>query len=441
MGSREDHASGMTTYAAVLRNPRAARPFAAAVLARLPIAMAPLGLVLLVEELRDSYALAGVVAGAFAIGAAIGSPLWGRALDRFGQPRVVLASALPSAALLTVLTLVTATAAHDAALPALAVLVGLTFPPISPAMRAAWRVVLPDLKQQRAGYALDAVAVETIFVGGPLLLTLLLAFFDPLVPTLVTAGLQATGALLYSRTHAARTWRPAPGEHAGPGGSAPGEAALPWYRRTVALVAGIPIALSVMAAMSVGFGLLDVSLAAVAEKVLGSSDQLGYLFAAIAGGSAVGGLLYGGRNWTGPERRRLPVCLGGFGVLLGVTAIVVGDGDPSLTVLLPVLFCTGLFISPNLIILGALIDELAPAHRVNEAQAWLSTGVTAGAAVGNALAGLLIEASGPVRSMTFASAAVCTAALLALLAQARWRRLSAARTTRSHDAATESAPA
>ena len=437
MASGKSTGSGMGTYAEVLRNPRAARPFAAAVVARLPVAMAPLGLVLLVEAVRGSYSLAGLVAGCFAVGVAAGSPAWGRALDRFGQPRVVLASALPSSALLVVLTLLTASSAPDAALPAVAVLVGLTFPPISPAMRAAWRVVLDDPRQQRAGYALDAVAVETIFVGGPLLLTLLRTFFDPLVPTLVTAALQAVGAVLYARTHAARAWRPVPGEQVAAGGAVP-----PAHRRTVVLAAGLPLVLVVMAAMSVGFGLLDVSLAAVAEEVLGSSDQLGYLFAAIAGGSALGGLLYGGRHWSGPERRRLPVMLGGFGLLLAALALSVARPEPALPVLLPVLFCTGLFISPNLIVLGQLVDELAPASRVNEAQAWLSTGVTAGAAVGNALAGVLIDADGPVRSVAAASTAVCAAAVLAVLAQGRWRRLAAARASgRQRSGAEGPAPA
>ncbi|GAB7193547.1 MFS transporter [Kineococcus sp. NUM-3379] len=413
--------SGMGSYREVLRNGRAARPFAAAVLARLPVAMAPLGIVLLVEALRGSYSLAGLVTGVFAVGVAVGSPLWGWALDRFGQPRVVLLSALPSSALLVLLTLLTAGTAPEWLLPVVSLGVGLTFPPISPAMRAAWRVVLDEPRLQRAGYALDAVAVETIFVGGPLLLTVLTVVTGPVAPLLATAGLQAVGALLYARTHAARAWRPVPQEAAATAG-APRP---PWHRRTVALVAGLPLVLAVMAAMSVGFGLLDVSLVATAEEVLGSSDRLGFLFAAIAGGSAVGGLLYGGRHWAGPERRRLPVCLAGFGLMLAATAAVITSEDPALGVLLPVLFCTGLFISPNLIIMQSLVDGLAPARQVNEAQAWLSTGVTAGAAVGNALAGVLIDAEGPVRSMAAASAAVCSAALLALLAQGRWRRLAA----------------
>ncbi|WP_369055484.1 MFS transporter [Kineococcus terrestris] len=436
----------MKDYLGVLRNPRAARPFAAAVVARLPVSMAPLGLVLLVRGLRDDWTLAGVVAGAFAVGVAVGSPFWGRGLDRYGQPRVIAATSCASAAFLLALTLATAGPVPGPALVVLAALVGGTFPPVSPAMRAAWRVVLPDVRQQRLGYALDAVAVETLFVGGPLLLTLLLAVTSPLVPMLATCAFLAGGGLLYARTEAARSLGPGavppPTPEPGPAGdaaAAPGPPAtappvptpVPAPRGRgrstrevpVALTAGVPAALLVLAAMSIGFGLLDVSLAGLAEVVLGSPDKLGFMFAAIASGSALGGLLYGARQWRSEERLRLPVILGGFGSGTAVLAVVAWRPDPSMLVLVPVLFCAGLFISPNLIVLQSLVDHLAPRHRLGEAQAWLSTSVTAGGAVGNALAGRLIDTTGPQLSLAAAAAAVLLGAALALLAQPRWRAL------------------
>ena len=70
--------------------------------------------------------------------------------------------------------------------------VGLTFPPVSPAMRGAWRVILEHDDDRRAAYALEAVTIETIFVTGPLLLSLLLVA-PPVVPLLVTAVLLAGG--------------------------------------------------------------------------------------------------------------------------------------------------------------------------------------------------------------------------------------------------------
>ena len=66
------------TYGRVLRHGPASRPFVFAALARLTLAMIPLGILILVEQERHAYAIAGVVSGAYAIGAAVGTPLWGR---------------------------------------------------------------------------------------------------------------------------------------------------------------------------------------------------------------------------------------------------------------------------------------------------------------------------------------------------------------------------
>src|SRR5690349_1261396 len=81
---------GPTAYLRLLRHGPAVRPFLAACLARLPMSVGPLGMLLLVEHSRGSYALAGLVTGAYAIGVAVGSPLWGRAMDRTGQRQVLI---------------------------------------------------------------------------------------------------------------------------------------------------------------------------------------------------------------------------------------------------------------------------------------------------------------------------------------------------------------
>ncbi|WP_432522213.1 MFS transporter [Kineococcus sp. SYSU DK006] len=416
----------MSGYFALLRDPLVARPFVASVVARVPIATAPLGLVLLVRELRDSYSLAGLVTGLFAVGLAIGSPFWGRAMDRRGQPRVLLPIAALSGGLLLLLTGATAWQAVPAAvLPALALVAGLFFPPLSPAMRATWRVVVTDERRRRRGYALDAVAVESIFVGGPLLLSALLLLHVPVLPLLVTVVLLVGGTVAYARTPGARRGsgpgsRPgADGGADGAGGDGTGGASALLHSPAFVLL------LAVMAAMSIGFGIVDVSLAGLAEHLIGSANDLGVMFAPIAGGSAVGGLVYGSRDWRSPDRRRLLVTLTAFGLLLVVVALLAG-ADAPLLALVPVLFLTGLTISPNLIAAQSLVDQLTPAHRLGEAQAWLSTAITAGSAVGNAVAGGVLDVSGPRAALSLAAAAVLVAALGTLVAQRAWNPARAA---------------
>src|SRR4051812_44482065 len=166
--------------------------------------MAPLGMLLLVQQVHGSYALAGTVTGAFALGTAVGSPAWARVMDRAGQPLVIAVTTVISGALLTGLALSAVSGAPAVALVALASLAGAAFPPMSPAMRGAWKVALPPGRVRQAGFALDAVAVETVFVGGPLLLSLLLAPRVPVLPLLVTVALLVSGGVGYSLTSAAR---------------------------------------------------------------------------------------------------------------------------------------------------------------------------------------------------------------------------------------------
>jgi len=303
----------------------------------------------------------------------------------------------------------TVAGAPEAALLALAAGVGLTFPPVTPAMRGAWRVVLERDEDRRAAYALDAVAVETIFVGGPLLLSLLLIVAAPVVPLLVTAVLLAGGSVAYACTFAARTWRPEGGTDG------------PQRRSRSPLTArGVFGVLFVALTMAVGFGQIDVSIAATARETFGDQALLGVLFACIAGGSALGGLWYGSRSWMGPERLRLPAAMAGFTAGALMLALLL-RGHPPLPLLLVALFLTGLTIAPALIIEANLIDHLAPRDRLNEAQAWLNTAFTAGGAAGTAIAGVLIDAGGPGRSFLGATIALVIATLGAVAGQHWWR--------------------
>ena len=74
---------------AVLSTPRVRPLVGASLLGRLPIGMAGLGIILLLRADGRSYALAGLVDGAYAVGVGLVQPLLGRAIDRLG-PRGVL---------------------------------------------------------------------------------------------------------------------------------------------------------------------------------------------------------------------------------------------------------------------------------------------------------------------------------------------------------------
>ncbi|GAA1436150.1 MFS transporter [Microlunatus lacustris] len=416
--------TGLGAYLRLLRYGPARNPFLAAFVARLPLSMAPLGMLLLVEAERGTYSLAGFVTGAYAVGSALGTPLWGRMMDRFGQIRVLLPTALTSATFVVALALATTGTARPAVLIALAALGGFAYPPMSPALRSSWRVIFPDRASRRVAFALDGTSVELLFVGGPLLLSLLLVISGPVVPLLTTAAAMAGGSLAYCATGAARRARPA-----GVGSTALDDDGVPVPNHRSALAAaGVVALLLVMLAMSIGFGQLDTSLAATADLVLGSTERVGLLFLAIAGGSAVGGLVYGARSWPFDERRAVPTLLGLFALMLAVMAVLMGLPQVPLWLVFPVLVVTGATIAPTLIMQQALLDHLAPAHRLNEAQAFLSAANTTGAAAGTAIAGVLIDFQGLGVSFAGAALGAGLATGVAVVSQARWRRASAAQT-------------
>ncbi|WP_033342707.1 MFS transporter [Catenuloplanes japonicus] len=399
----------LTPYRELLRDPRVRTPFVLAVIARLPFAMVPLGLVVLIEEIRGEYSTAGLVTGAFALATAAGTPVWASMLDRFGQPRVVAGTALASSAFLIALTLLSVGGAPDPVLVLMAALVGVTFPPMNPAMRVAWSAVIPEPARRESAWAMDAAAVETIFVAGPLLLTLLLTG-PAALPLLVTAGLMTAGACGYVRTFAAKSWRSAPAAVGSARGRFPLRA--PGVLLTVITGAGV----------SVGFGHFDVGLTATAERIFESTGILGVLFAFVAGGSAAGGLVYGARRWPGQARHRLPLTIAAYGAGTGLIALLIAaTGHPPLLVLLPLLTLTGLTIAPSLIIQQSLVDTFTAADRRSEAQGWLSTGITAGNAGGMAIAGPLIDNAGPAAAFGGGAVALLTTALLALVAQRWWQ--------------------
>ena len=78
--------------AAIASTPGALRLAAVSIVARLPMAMLSIALLVHVHHLTGSFATAGIVAGAFAVSLGVGGPLLGRQVDRRGQTTVLLAA-------------------------------------------------------------------------------------------------------------------------------------------------------------------------------------------------------------------------------------------------------------------------------------------------------------------------------------------------------------
>jgi MFS family permease len=381
----------LRVYLDVLRVPSVPRLLSAAVVGRMPTAMAGLAIVLLVREGGGSYAVAGTVAAAYSVALALTSPLLGRLVDRVGQTRVLAGCAGASVLAFGALAAV-GRGASPLLLAALAALAGGSIPPVAACMRALWSELLEDGGQLQAAFAVESTAQELIFVVGPPLVALLAAVLSPAAAVLGTGVLLLAGTAVFAATPASRAWRPRrrAADWAGPLRSP-----------------GIRTVLAAIVLLATAFGTVEVTVVAGAEQ-LGSRTLAGPLLALWAVGSLVGGLAFGSRaSGRGPEQRMIGLLAL---VVAGIALLAVAAGVAQLAA---GMVLAGLGIAPAIACLYLLVDRLAPAGTVTEAFTWVTTAFATGFAAGNALGGTLVHEIGTEGSFLAAAGGVAAAALVA----------------------------
>ncbi|MEU0844745.1 MFS transporter [Streptomyces sp. NPDC005962] len=381
-------------YGEMLRTRHAARLLTGTLIGRLPNATAALAVVLFTRAEGGSYALAGALSALYGVANAIGQPLLGRAVDHWGQPRVMLPAAVVSAlgmALFAAVGLDPLPVAYAAMLVA-----GLFTPPLEGGLRALWPDVLRRSDQVHAAYALDAVAQEVMFAVGPLLVTLLVAGWSEAAALLVINAVGVLGALSVVVSQPSRRWR-----------SAPREAHWLGALRS-----------SGMLVLIGSFFFVGTALGAIAVAAVAYADEHGggmvssYLLSALGAGALVGGVVYGARPWAGPPERRLRLLVAALA--LGYLPLALVPGVPAMTALAGV---AGVFLAPALACAFVVIDRHAPAGTVTEAFSWLVTAFGVGSSVGTAAAGPAVELGGV--GLGFAVPGAAGAAALAVLLAAR----------------------
>src|SRR5215208_1718879 len=132
------------SYRRVLALPGARIFSLGGLVARLPMSMVSLGIVLLVATRTGSYGLAGTVSAAYLVANALFAVPQARLIDRLGQGRV-----LPGAVIVSALGLGGMMLAVELDSPSpwphlLAALSGATLPQIGASVRARWSQIVPD---------------------------------------------------------------------------------------------------------------------------------------------------------------------------------------------------------------------------------------------------------------------------------------------------------
>lgn len=397
--------ASLSHYRAALTAPGALAPALASIVGRLPIAMVGLALLFYVQRSTGSFAVAGLVSAGALAGVAVGSVLQGRVMDRLGATRPLIVTSAVFAGVTAVAVAAVEGHAPTTALVALSAVVGLTQPMIGSSSRALWTRLLPAGPVRDAGYAYEAISMETFFILGPGLAGLLaLSSWWAGTGVVVGAGAMVAGAVAFALTPAVRGWGSAAhGDrgHLGPLGAfgSPG-------MRTAAMAAfGF--------GMTIGF--VEVAVPAAAT-LAGHAPMGGVLLSLWSVSSVAAGVLYGVWPWPRPLHQRVPALLAGFSLLLTVLAVPSGLGGLAVALLL-----AGVLITPQATTHSLIIDVVAPRGTSAEAFGWLITAITLGLALGQSASGLIVESAGP-------DSAFVTAAVSGLVvAAAVWARRSSLR--------------
>jgi MFS family permease len=386
-------------YADVLRTPHVRPLLLASMLARLPYGVFALAAILYLAEARGSYAVAGLVDGAFGLGAAAGAPWQSRLIDRLGQRPVLVVAGVVDIAATGLLITLTETGAPTVSLVACGLIGGFAIPNVGGALRAMWSGLMRDREELLpTAFAIDSVALEVLFTAGPLLAAGIIAVASPLAALVVSAGCSLTGTFAFIAQRPSRTWRPDP--HAGAGGR-------------LGALSSSGVRTLAFAALPVGFcfGAVEIALPGFAEAH-GQRELAGALLATWSCGSLIGGLAYGAITW----RRPLDSVYVWLSALLplGFLPALLASSIPAMAILVTT---AGLAVAPQAAACNQLIGSVAPAGAVTEAYAWPVTATLIGFAPGTAIGGALVEHAG--WEWCFVAAALT--ALLGLAVVVRYR--------------------
>lgn len=384
----------LMTYRRVLSLPGALAFSLSGLVARLPISMVSLGIVLLVSTRTGSYSQAGVVSASFVIATSLFAIVQGRLVDRFGQSRLLAPAVLAFAGSMVLLMVAVEWSWGTPAAVGFAFLAGAAQPQIGSFVRARWSYIVPERSMVQTAYAFEAVVDESVFMVGPTVVTLLATGVHPLagLSVAVVAAVAGTFALVAQRSseppphprHPERRERPK----------------LPWPT-----LGPLAVAAAMMGAL---FGATEVATVALSEE-LGAKSASGPLLAVWALGSLLSGVVTGTMTWRAGNATRLR-----WGALMLALSMLPMPFVGSFPMMVAVLFLAGFAISPTLIAMTSWVEELVPAARLTESMAVIGTGITAGVAPGAVLAGTVIDAygAGPSYWVSAAAGAVGFAATL-----------------------------
>jgi MFS family permease len=373
------------SYLDLLRTPGVARILAAQLTARFPGGMLSLAYLLHIEHIFNSYGAAGLVLAATSVGQAVSGPVTSRWMGIWAiRPVLILTTTVCAVSMLTIAFV---------PLPLVGYMIvgligGLSYPPVQPAVRTIYPKMVTG-RQLTPLFSLDASAQEIIWIAGPVMVTFISLQISTVVGILTAMAFLVFGGIWFITSPEV------------------GRVRIPRSKRRIGVVLARP---PVLLSTVVGF-LVVGSCAAVEAGVVATFGETGpqagivlaiWAISSLAGGLALGHVPIG--PWA-LFRRTLVIAIG---CALAITAWEFW----SLTVALVI---AGICLAPALAVMFAIVSASVKFSDTAEAYGWVGTGQLIGAALGSAVAGFLIDGTGPVGAFWAAAGFAALGALVPLV--------------------------
>ncbi len=341
-------------------------------IARMPISMTGIGIITMLSQIRGSYWLAGAVAATFTFAMAIMAPQISRAVDRYGQSKVLPYATAVSVISMLLLLICTHYQAPDWTLFLFAALSGCM--PSMPAMvRARWAKAYSGTSRLHTAYSFESVMDEVCFIIGPPISVGLSVTIMPEAGPLAAAvllGIGVTAFVLQKQTE--------PSLNASTQDS------------TGVLLNSRAMQMLVLALIALGtiVGTIDVISVAFAKQQ-GQPVAASIVLSAYAVGSCLAGLAFGVMKMRAPLERQFLYTALGTAIMTLPLLLVYDTFTFSASV-----FIAGLFFAPTMIIAMGLVEEIVPSTKLTEGLTWMITGLGIGVAMGAVIAGWVIDIAG-----------------------------------------------
>ncbi|MCG5487465.1 MAG: MFS transporter [Sinorhizobium meliloti] len=357
-------------YGKIFRAPGAKGFSAAGFFARLPIAMAPIGIVAMLSQTHGEYWLAGAVSATFALTNALVAPQISRLVDRVGQTAVVVPTTIVSVAAFLALII-----AVNGDWPAWTLFASAFFAATMPSMpalvRARWTEIFRNQPELNTAFAFESSADELVYISGASLSVGLAVALFPEAGMLTSTIFLALGTAAFILQRSTE----------------------PKVRRLEAGVSQAsairqrPVQIITLALIFVGsiFATAEVSAVAI-TKELGEPQAASLVIGVYAVGSFLVGLALGALNPAMPLHRQLLIAVS----VIAITSVPLLFAD-TVPLLALAVFASGIAISPTFITAFGLIERRVPESMLTEGVTWVMTGIGIGMALGAFVSGWVVD--------------------------------------------------